>query len=180
MEGSSKGESAWCPSSAPITRQLSPLLDPSIAPGSSLADGGGALCLSRNSAGAQCHVRIPFYGSSATTGAINALIAALGGVETLKGKYALLLAGIPAAVRAEGEGQLARFLEQSGIKAPVIRYRLLTGEFSSASAVAAVMAVSFLTSEQAPGNVHALENKNKGILVLGLGRYLSAMEFSRP
>ncbi len=159
---------------------LSPLLDPSIAPGSSLADGGGSLCLSRNSAGAQCCVRLPFYGSSATTGAIDALITALGGVETLKGRYALLLAGVPAAVRAEGEGQLARFLEQSGIKAPVIRYRELTGEFASASAVAAVMAVSFLTSGQIPGNARAPENTNKSVLVLGLGSYLSAMEFSRP
>ena len=159
---------------------LSPLLDPSIAPGTSLADGGGSLCLSRKREGARCLVRVPFYQSGATEGCIDALIEALGGVQTLNGKYALLLAGIPAAVREEGEGQLARFMAQSGCKAQVIRYRELTGEFASASAVAAVMAVSFLASGQVPGDALALESNNKGILVLGLGPYLSAMEFTRP
>jgi hypothetical protein len=177
---------------------LSPLLDPSIAPGTSLADGGGALCLSRTSEGARCFVRVPFYQSGATGGSIDSLIEALGGAQTLNGKYALLLAGIPAAVREEGEGQLARFMEQSGCKAPVIRYRQLTGEFASASAVAAVMAVSFIASGQVPaghgwpsvagarggagvtGDTRARESNKKGILVLGLGSYLSAMEFIRP
>lgn len=164
---------------------LSPLLDPSIAPGTLLADGGGAFCLGRKAEGAQCLARIPFYQSSTAEGGITALIAALGGVPTLQGKYALLLAGIPAAVREDGEGQLAEFLAQSGLQAPIIRYREFTGEFASASAVAAVMAASFLSSGKVPGpllsgNDLALEANNPAILVLGLGRYLSAMEFSRP
>ena len=71
------------------------------------------------------------------------------------------------------------------MQAPVIRYREFTGEFASASAVAAVMAASFLTSGKVPGplvsgNDLALEANNPAILILGLGRYLSAMEFSRP
>ncbi|MDP3695602.1 MAG: beta-ketoacyl synthase chain length factor, partial [Desulfocapsaceae bacterium] len=156
---------------------LSPLLDPSIAPATLLADGGGGLCLSRTSNGAQCLVRVPFYQSSATEGAIDLLIETLGGVQILKSKYALVLAGIPAAVREEGEAQLARFVDQSGCQAPVIRYRELTGEFASASAVAAVMAVSFLTERQLPAGE---EDGKNAILVLGLGPYLSAMEFSRP
>jgi 3-oxoacyl-(acyl-carrier-protein) synthase len=164
---------------------LSSLLDPSIAPGALLADGGGGFCLSRKAAGARCLVRIPFYQRSAAEGGIKALIAALGGVQTLNGKYALLLVGIPAAVREEGEGQLAEFLAQSGLRAPVIRYREFTGEFASASAVAAVMAASFLSSGKVPGpfvsgNALALKGSNQAVLVLGLGRYLSAMEFSRP
>jgi 3-oxoacyl-(acyl-carrier-protein) synthase len=164
---------------------LSPLLDPSIAPGTSLADGGGALCLSRKREGARCLVRIPFYQCGATEGGIDSLIEALGGVQILNSKYALLLAGIPAAVREEGEGQLARFVEQSGCKAPVIRYRELTGEFASASAVAAVMAVSFLASREVPealvsGGEIRLEGNKDAILVLGFGSYLSAMEFTRP
>ena len=164
---------------------LSPLLDSSIASGTFLADGGGAFCLSRKREGAQCLARIPFYQSSTTEGCVNSLIDALGGAQTGKDKYALLLAGIPAAVREEGERQLAHFMEQSGIRVPVIRYREFTGEFASASAVASVMAVSFLASGEVPGSlvtgeVLALENNRKGILVLGLGRYLSAMEFFRP
>lgn len=164
---------------------LSPLFDPSIDPGALLADGGGGFCLSRKAAGAQCLVWIPFYQSSAAEGGITSLIDALGGVPTLNSKYALLLAGIPAAVQEEGEGQLAEFLTQSGLQAPIIRYREFTGEFASASAVAAVMAASFLSSGEVPGplisgNNLALEANNPAILVLGLGRYLSAMEFSRP
>jgi hypothetical protein len=150
-----------------------------------LADGGGGFCLSRKAADARCLVRIPFYRSSAAEGGIKALINALGGAQTLNGKYALLLAGIPAAVREEGEGQLAEFLTQSGLRAPIIRYREFTGEFASASAVAAVMAASFLSSGKVPGpfvsgNALGLKGSNQAILVLGLGRYLSAMEFSRP
>ena len=156
---------------------LSSLLDPSIAPGTLLADGGGALCLSRTSKGAQCLVRVPFYQSSAPEGTMDLLIEALGGSQVLKSKYALVLAGIPAAVREEGEAQLARFREQTGCQAPVIRYRELTGEFASASAVAAVMAVSLLAERQPPAGG---EDGKKAILVLGLGPYLSAIEFSRP
>lgn len=164
---------------------LSPLLDASIAPGTILADGGGALCLSSKSEGAPCMVRIPFYQSGASAGCIKALIESLGGARAMQGKYALVLAGIPAAVRADGEGQLARFMAQAGLKVPVIRYREVVGEFASASAVAAVMAVAFMTAGQVPGPLlpgdgQALELNDKGILVLGLGRYLSAMEFYRP
>jgi 3-oxoacyl-(acyl-carrier-protein) synthase len=166
---------------------LSPLLDPSIISGTPLADGGGALCLNRRSEGAHCRVRLPFYRSSTAEGCVDLLIASLGGVQAMTGKYALLLVGIPAAVRDEGEAQLARFLEGSGVKAPVIRYRELTGEFASASAVAASMAVSFLGAGTLPPGMPegqemslALAKKGQAILVLGLGHSLSAMEFLRP
>jgi len=118
-------------------------------------------------------------------GCVDSLIKALDGVQTVNDKYALLLVGIPAALREKGEDQLAHFLAQSGLQAPVIRYRQFTGEFASASAVAAVMAASFLASGKVPGpfvsgNSLELAGNNQAILVLGLGRYLSAMEFSRP
>jgi 3-oxoacyl-(acyl-carrier-protein) synthase len=164
---------------------LSPLLDPSIAPDAIVADGGGGLCLSRKKEGAHCLVDIPFYQSSATEGCVDALIAALGGAQGLNNKYALLLVGLPAAVREEGEAQLMRFMEQSGLHTPVLRYREFTGEFASASAVAAVMAASFLAAGKVPGplvsgEALALDPGKDAILVLGLGQYISAMEFCRP
>jgi 3-oxoacyl-(acyl-carrier-protein) synthase len=167
---------------------LSPLLDPSIIPGTPLADGGGALCLSRRSEGARCHIRLPFYRSGATAGCVDLLIASLGGVQAIAGKYALLLVGIPAETREEGEAQLVRFLEGSESKAPFIRYRELIGEFASASAVAAAMAVSLLGGDAPPETVLStmpevppvLVKKGQAILVLGLGHYLTAMEISRP
>ncbi|MFA6499040.1 MAG: beta-ketoacyl synthase N-terminal-like domain-containing protein [Desulfurivibrionaceae bacterium] len=163
---------------------LSPLLDPSIVPETSLSDGGGAFCLSRKKEGAQCLVRSPFYQSSVGEESIGCLVDALGGIQALKDKYAVLLVGIPAAAQEEGEAQLARFMAQSGLKTPVIRYRKFTGEFASASAVAAVMAVSFLVSGKVPGplvagNAILLDGNQSAILVLGLGRSLSAMEFTR-
>ena len=163
---------------------LSPLLDPSIAPETLLADGGGAFCLSRKKEGAACCVRPLFYRSSVAGDGIESLIEALGGVRTLKERYAVLLVGIPAAFRMEGEAQLALFQAQSTVKAPVIRYRNFTGEFASASAVAAGMAVSFLASGKVPETLvpegaAGLDSNKKTILLLGLGRSLSAMEFSR-
>jgi 3-oxoacyl-[acyl-carrier-protein] synthase-1/3-oxoacyl-[acyl-carrier-protein] synthase II len=67
----------------------------------------------------------------------------------------------------------------------VIRHRELTGEFASASAVAAVMAVSMLASGRVSDALVAGVNleftAEKGsVLVLGLGQGLSAMEFFRP
>jgi len=165
---------------------LSPLLDPSIGPATPLADGGGGFFLNRNRKGAQCLVSLAFYASSAAAGGVDALLAALGGEPFLKDRYALLLVGIPAAARQEGEDQLARFLARSGLAIPVIRYRKLTGEFASASAVAAAMAASFLGAAGEGGTLPAclpaesFADGKRGILVLGLGPYLSAMEFFRP
>jgi 3-oxoacyl-(acyl-carrier-protein) synthase len=164
---------------------LSPLLDPSISPTTGLADGGGGLCLSRNREGAHCCVRTPCIVNCDEAGAIDSLLGALGGARAVQGRTALILAGIPAGARGRAEEQLARFVRQTGHSAPVIRYRELTGEFASASAVAAVMAVSLLVSGQAPGVLLAgrelvFTAEKNSVLVLGLGQGLAAMEFFRP
>lgn len=163
---------------------FSPLFDPSVIPGTPLADGGGALRLSRSNEGATCRVRVPFSQPGRTEGCIDSLLASLGSGRGLKGEYALLMAGIPSAVAAEGERQLAYFLEKSGLQAPVLRYRRFTGEFASASAVAAAMAASFFAAGAVPGGLATGQDIVLGetgkILVLGLGPCLSAMEFSRP
>ena len=44
--------------------KFSPLLDPSITAGTALADGGGALCVNRETKGAKCIISMPFYQSS--------------------------------------------------------------------------------------------------------------------
>ncbi len=173
---------------------FSPLLDPSITAGVPLADGGGALFLNRVSEGAHCLVRLPFYRSGVAAGCVESLIASLGGAQAMTNKYALLLVGIPAAVREEGDAKLARFLEGSGVKAPIIRYRELTGEFASASAVAAGLAVSLFGADSPvgtplapmpdlpglPGLPPALIKKGQAILLLGFGHFLSAVEFICP
>lgn len=158
---------------------FSPLLDPSIAPGSALADGGGAFSVSREAKGATCCLSIPFYMSNDTKNVIAAL------VEALDDNYAFIFAGIPAAMRTEGEEQLEQFLALSKLNAPVIQYRKFLGEFSSASAVATVLAASFLEAGAVPGALVrgkgvSLDGKGDKVLVLGLGQYITAIELFRP
>ena len=177
--------------------EFSPLFDASIPQGASsadLADGGGALLVNRSMEEAICSLRLPFYRSSRGEDPMNALIKTLhhdsqevGDAGDLN-KYALVLVGIPAAMEKEGEEQLARFIEQASLTAPVIRYRKQIGEFASASAVAAALAVSFMAAGRIFGTLTETEdillddqnNEQKNtILVLGLGEYITAMEFER-
>ncbi len=162
---------------------FSPLFDPSITPGTLLADGGGALVISKTTKGTQCRVRVPFYSSRRADDVLAALVAWCGGQQQVRENCGLILAGIPAATRQEGETQLMHFLTRTGSSAPVIRYRTLTGEFASASAVAAVIATSVIENGRVPGTMTKDKDiplAHKNILVLGLGKYITAMEFARP
>ncbi len=148
-----------------------------------LADGGGGFCLTKNSRARGITISPAFYQSSVSTNVIEALIKSLGGTETLLTDYGLLLAGIPAAFRRQGEEQLARFIELTGFNAPTIDYRRLTGEFATASAVAAVMAVDFLKRGAIPPSLAGSGQtslKKKGALLLGLGRFITAVEIKAP
>ncbi len=163
---------------------FSPLFDPSIEQGSTLADGGAAFCVNRKTGGADCSISIPYYESSRADGAVAALVDSLGGVSFLQNSCALILAGIPAASRREGELQLEQFMAQTKLSAPVIHYRRLTGEFASASAVAAALAVSFFETGTVPRGITGrseivIDSRMNKILVLGFGSYITAMEFSR-
>ena len=164
---------------------FSPLFDDSIAPGSALADGGGALVVSRTSKGAKCCISIPFFASSEKNAVIESLIAVLGTSAEWQSRYALVLVGIPAAMERQGEKQLDHFMALAQLSAPVVRYRKLTGEFASASAVATVFAASFLEAGLVPGAFTGgsdivLNTSQNKILVLGFGLNITAMELFRP
>lgn len=164
---------------------FSPLFDSSIAPGSSLADGGGAFCVNRKKENAKCCISIPFYRSSKADNVVAALITSLGGAEEIKRHCPLVLAGIPAAMHREGEKQLEQFMALSKLSAPIIRYRELTGEFASASAIATTLAASFFEAEGVPGILVkgsdiVIDDQMNAILVLGLGQYITAMKLFRP
>ncbi len=163
---------------------LSPLLDPSIEPGMSLADGGSALCVSRRTADAKCLVSVPFYQNSKAENVVAALVHALGCSEENESGYACILVGIPVAMQREGEKQLEQFRALAKLSAPVIFYRKFTGEFGSASAVATALAASFIEAGHVPGALTGgdsvvLDNRTKKILVLGLGQYITAVELIR-
>ena len=159
--------------------QFSPLFDPSITRESPLSDGGGGFCLARDNEENGIAIRTAFFKQAACSGVFADLLDALGGAEAISADYGLLMAGIPAACRQAGEEQLARFIKESGYGSPVIDYRRLTGEFASASAVAAVMAVEFLERDSAPG-IPRLGLGRKGILILGLGEFITAMAIKQP
>lgn len=159
---------------------FSPLLDASIPPGTVLADGGGALCVDRDTKNGQCCISIPFYQSCKAENVISALADALAITDKPNG-YALILAGIPAAMAKDGKKQLQEFMALSKLSVPVIEYRKLIGEFASASAVATSLAASFLASGIIPGTLSgssdiAITSETNKILVLGFGHYITAIE----
>ena len=160
--------------------RLSPLFDASMALTGSSSDGGGALYLkpAMNSSPWQiCPLFMSYSGSDERI--IQKLIHGLGGVKRINDQVGAVLAGIPASQRELGKGQLDSFLSMSGFPHPVIDYRQFTGEYASASAVATVMGVLFVKADGIPGfsfNPSPTPLKGRGILVMGFGRCITAVE----
>ena len=159
---------------------LSSLFDDSVSGDQTLSDGGGALCLRRaaNSSGLRIYPSFFEY-SKDNPSIISSLIDDLGGSDRIKNKYGALLAGIPGSRRERGRDQLSQFLEGSDFEGPVIDYRRLTGEFASASAVATVLAVCFAREGKIPEALCGSKSSSlngKGILIIGLGKFVTAVE----
>ncbi len=150
--------------------ELSRLFDPSVTAETTPADGGGGFYVSRKTVADTIALRLRFF-SQAHPGSTARLAEAVAENGENNKQCTMILAGIPAAEAAVGEKQLDDFMQQSGLDVPVIHYRKFTGEFTSASAIAAVMAAHLLEE----GVVSA----SSRILVLGFGRSLTAMEFFR-
>ncbi len=162
---------------------FSPLFDPSIDDGSLLADGGAAFCVGRKTEEAKCTISIPFYQRGTKDDVIDELLEAIGCIDQDKDNCAVVLAGIPAAMRSQGEQQLERFFKATKVSIPVIDYRKYIGDFASASAVAVALASAFIESGCIPGaltggNDIVIDNRKNTVLVLGLGEYVTAMEIS--
>ncbi|MBU1234472.1 MAG: beta-ketoacyl synthase chain length factor, partial [Proteobacteria bacterium] len=162
--------------------QFSSLFDLSIQAGTALSDGGGGFCLCRKAIPGKVQVQIPFYQSGTAPGVLDALTEALGGADRLRNEIGLILVGIPASSLKTGEQQLKDFLSRTALSVPVLHYREVTGEFASASAVAAVMAVHLLETGELPPSVAPAAKgltplADTKILVLALGKTITAMEF---
>jgi hypothetical protein len=159
---------------------LSVLLDRSVPIDNGLSDGGGALCLKRKKTPSGLRVVPSFFENADNNPSIiPSLISSLGGPERINNKYGLVLAGIPGAYAKRGNRQLNQFLSGTGFKAPVIDYRKFTGQFASASAVAAVLAIRLAQGGEIPVGFPGKESMDihgKGILILGLGNFVTAVE----
>ena len=159
--------------------RLSPLFDPSIDRDAPLSDGGGALWLSPGGDGSGPVIALRFFKSTAAETAVADLVATLEQQQPVQARYALIMAGMPAAMRPAAERQLTAFLGQAGFNGPVVDYRELLGEHPSASAVAAALAAEYIHRGALPESLCAGYSPltgPKGILILGLGKWLTAME----
>ncbi|MDD5722795.1 MAG: beta-ketoacyl-[acyl-carrier-protein] synthase family protein [Syntrophales bacterium] len=162
---------------------LSPLFDPSVAISETPSDGGGALYLGPETTPSACRIRTACLDYAGTDeqdipNRIGHLVEQLGGVQRIRDQFGTILVGIPAFHRDIGQRQLDAFLSASGYPRRIIDYRRYTGEFASASAVAAVLAVSFVKADEVPGTHPRYPTPlgGCGVLILGFGDYITAME----
>jgi 3-oxoacyl-(acyl-carrier-protein) synthase len=162
--------------------KLSPLFDPSVARDRSISDGGGALLLHRSPQPTGPTVELVYFASAAEEGPeLGDLFSRLGGPERISSRYGLIMAGLPAAHRQAGRVQLDQFLALSNYRGYVMDYRRLTGEYATASAVAAVLAVSIVKAGRVPPFMAAAGGgKPAAVLILGLGATLTAIEVTMP
>jgi 3-oxoacyl-[acyl-carrier-protein] synthase-1/3-oxoacyl-[acyl-carrier-protein] synthase II len=160
--------------------ELSRLFDRSVAKSACPADGGGALYLKQETGISGRTIRSVFFQSSENNSeVISSLIQQIEQQQPLNDRYGVILAGLPAACRREGEIQLQTLLAITGFNHPVIDYRKITGEFASASAVATVMAEQFMREGHIPAPLCGDKPGKlgaKGALILGMGDFITAME----
>jgi 3-oxoacyl-[acyl-carrier-protein] synthase-1/3-oxoacyl-[acyl-carrier-protein] synthase II len=161
--------------------QLSRLFDRSASGSAILSDGGGALCLKTGPSASGFTIQPVFFENRENNPAvISSLIQRLEQFQQINDRYGVILAGLPAACRREGEMQLQTLLSLSGFKHPVIDYRKITGEYASASAVAAAMAVKFLQAGKIPEVLCRDKpvdlSGRKGALIIGTGNFITALE----
>ncbi|MBI9083730.1 MAG: beta-ketoacyl synthase chain length factor [Desulfobacterales bacterium] len=159
---------------------LSPRFDPSVGKTEPFSDGGGAMVLSRDKeSDGPAIAPVLFENGRNHPLGLSALVRRLTAEAGVNDHYGAVFVGIPAAARAAGEEQLAGFLKQTGFSGPVVDYRKWTGEFAAASAVAAVLAARYVAAGRVPA---AMTGKapvaldRRGILVLGLGSWVTAVE----
>lgn len=149
--------------------KLSPLFDSSVDAAGPRSDGGAALLVSREGEGPVVGLKVLARAREAGQDAA-LLVEAAGGAESIRSRFGAVFAGMPRGTRERSNAVLHAFLAGSGFAGAVIDYRQRTGEFASASAVACAWAVAEVAdpmSRLACG---------KGILLLGLGETLSAVE----
>ncbi len=162
--------------------KLSRSFDRSVAGCDTPADGGGALCVTRSRDPSGTRIASLFFENPKNNPSImGSLVHSLGGMKRINAAYGAIFAGIPGAWENLGRRQLHEFCTDVGFRGPVIRYRRFTGEFASASAVAAVLGVTFVREGRIPGGFvdgGDFSLNGQGILMLGLGGFITAVEIT--
>jgi 3-oxoacyl-[acyl-carrier-protein] synthase-1/3-oxoacyl-[acyl-carrier-protein] synthase II len=158
---------------------FSALFDPSVKMDDTPSDGGGMLLLETAGEGAALALQPGYFAPVGNLAdSLAAAVAFHGGSSAIKERIGAVMVGIPAACREEVAPHLEDFWRRLGFKGPVIDYRRYLGEFGSASAVAAVVALALLERGVVPGPLAGQKEwplAGRGILLLGLGATLSTM-----
>ncbi len=159
---------------------LSPLFDKSTVTSRIPSDGGGALLLRRKKDDSGLRICPLFFKKSdQNPEVVPSLMAALGGPETIRARYGALFVGKPLVQDATCNTQLSAFLSASGFEGPIIDFRKFTGEFGSATAVAAALAAKLAAGGHIPASLSGAADfplMEKGILLIGLGNFITAIE----
>jgi len=159
---------------------LSGLFDESASMDETRSDGGGCFCLTKESEQPGMCIQLRFYENVENNlEVISSLVSRLGGPDRIESAYGAILAGIPACCRKQGQAQLQGFLSRTGFENPIVDFRRVTGEYASSSAVAAVLGTRFVEDGEIPGPLcsgHPHLLNGKGVLILGLGGFVTAME----
>lgn len=160
--------------------QFSPLFDASVRQEGEISDGAGGLLLTPNPDESETRIRVAHYGPADFTGQdIERMIEAICVNKTFSKKFGAIFVGIPAVEKESAQNQMVQILKQTDFNGPVIDYRKWFGQFASASAVAAVVAARCAMESNIPAGLVDGKNvllKGQGILVIGLGKFLSAIE----
>jgi 3-oxoacyl-[acyl-carrier-protein] synthase-1/3-oxoacyl-[acyl-carrier-protein] synthase II len=160
---------------------LSPLLDRSVRISSNPSDGGGALIMRRAEKATGLTIAPIFFENTDNNPSIvQSLIHRLGTPDEIRSKCGAVFVGVPAEERTICEKQVREIISAADFNGPVVDFRKFTGEFGSATAAAAVLAVRFVRDGKIPGYLSGgdaeIPLNGKGILLLGLGRFLTAIE----
>jgi 3-oxoacyl-[acyl-carrier-protein] synthase-1/3-oxoacyl-[acyl-carrier-protein] synthase II len=159
---------------------LSSLFDESVRISSNPSDGGGALIVRKTEKKSGLRITLKFFeNSSNNPSVVQSLVQHLGESDEISSKFGAVFAGMPAGDRTICEKQLGEIISAAHIHCPIIDFRKFTGEFGSATAAAAALAVNLVRNGKIPGYLSGGAESSlngKGILLLGLGSFLTAIE----
>jgi len=159
---------------------FSPLFDKSVQISLNPSDGGGALVMRKTEKRSGLRIALSFFENSHNNpSVVQSLVNHLGESNEIRSKYGAVFAGMPAEGRVNCEKQVSEFISAADFNCPIIDFRRFTGEFGSATAAATALAVRLVRDGKIPGflsgGVESSLN-GKGILLLGLGSFLTAIE----
>ena len=158
--------------------EMTPLLDASARLSSDSSDGGAAFLVSSDETLTTPSLNLLFYERNSKE-LLNRLIERLK-IDGIDNRFAAIFTGVPAIENEFGNAQLARIVEETAFSGILFDYRKFFGQFATSSAVAAAYALASLRKGALPSFIADRKAglAGRGILLLGLGGTLSAIEIN--